>query len=68
MWIHTVCIRQVILKWSLQQGVGVIPKAASKKHMEDNFQLDFTLSADAMDALSNLKKRVKYDWDPNSVS
>ncbi|XP_066261862.1 2,5-diketo-D-gluconic acid reductase A-like [Euwallacea similis] len=58
---------QIILKWSLQQGVAVIPKAANKKHMEENFQLDFTLPDDAVNTLSNLKKRVKYDWDPDSI-
>ncbi|KAH1028981.1 uncharacterized oxidoreductase YtbE [Dendroctonus ponderosae] len=59
---------QVILKWSLQQGVGVIPKAASKLHMEENSQLDFTLPEEAMKTLSNLKKHVKYDWDPEGVN
>ncbi|CAG9764373.1 unnamed protein product [Ceutorhynchus assimilis] len=58
---------QVILKWSLQQGVGVIPKAASQSHMEENFKLDFTLPDDAMSSLSNLKKRQKFDWDPESL-
>ncbi|ENN79980.1 hypothetical protein YQE_03574, partial [Dendroctonus ponderosae] len=58
----------VILKWSLQQGVGVIPKAASKLHMEENFQLDFTLPEEATKTLSNLKKHAKYDWDPEGVN
>ncbi|XP_050297435.1 glyoxal reductase-like [Anthonomus grandis grandis] len=58
---------QVILKWSVQQGVGVIPKAATKSHMEDNIKLDFTLSDEDMNTLCNLKKRTKYDWDPESL-
>lgn len=59
---------QVILKWSIQQGVAVIPKAASREHMEENFQLDFTIPDEDITTLSNLKKRAKYDWDPDSVS
>lgn len=59
---------QVILKWSLQQGVAVIPKAASKPHVEENFHLDFTIPDTDMNTLSNLKKRTKFDWDPESIS
>ncbi|KAF7265447.1 methylglyoxal reductase DkgA-like [Rhynchophorus ferrugineus] len=58
---------QVILKWSIQQGVSVIPKAASKSHIQDNFQLDFSIPDDDMTVLSNLKKYVKFDWDPETV-
>lgn len=46
----------------------MIPKAASKSHMEENFQLDFTLPEQAMKTLSNLRKQVKYDWDPEGVN
>ncbi|KAL1492178.1 hypothetical protein ABEB36_012663 [Hypothenemus hampei] len=58
---------QVILKWSIQQGVGVIPKAVQEAHMEENFNLDFTIPDGAMYELSNIKKRLKYDWDPEGI-
>jgi diketogulonate reductase-like aldo/keto reductase len=36
---------QVILRWLLQKGIPVIPKASSEKHLRDNFAIfDFSLT------------------------
>ncbi|XP_060520228.1 glyoxal reductase-like isoform X2 [Cylas formicarius] len=57
---------QVLLKWSLQQYVAIIPKASSRDHMAENIDLDFIIPNDDMDVLNSFKT-VKYDWDPESI-
>ncbi|XP_030758166.1 uncharacterized protein LOC115883883 [Sitophilus oryzae] len=58
---------QILLKWSVQQGVGVIPRTISEQHMKENFDLNFTIPDKHMQMLSNMNKTVKYDWDPETV-
>ena len=43
---------QVALRWLVQQGIPVIPKSSSAKHLAEDFDLfDFELTADEMDRL-----------------
>ncbi|XP_059478447.1 glyoxal reductase-like isoform X4 [Neocloeon triangulifer] len=60
-------VSQVLLKWAVQQGIGVIPKSIHPERIKENFCLDFTLSSESMRALSSLKIDQKYAWDPRSV-
>jgi diketogulonate reductase-like aldo/keto reductase len=47
--------RQVSLRWAIEHGVCVIPKAERPNHQLENLQLfDFRLSADEMAALDGL--------------
>lgn len=61
---------QVSLRWLLQQeSVATIPKAASEKHMRENFDIfDFTLDAADMKEISSLARTdgriVNPDWSP----
>ena len=61
---------QVTLRWLLQQGnVAAIPKAATPKHIEDNFNIsDFTLSDDDMKTIHGLARSdgrmISPDWAP----
>jgi 2,5-diketo-D-gluconate reductase B len=50
---------QVALRWLIQQSqVGAIPKAASRDHLQQNFQIfDFNLGDDEMQRLHGLAKR-----------
>ncbi|XP_076239358.1 uncharacterized protein LOC143182306 [Calliopsis andreniformis] len=57
---------QLLLKWALQQGIGVIPKAVKKEHIRDNIQLNFIIDEENMKALSSLPQH-KYAWDPSNV-
>ena len=57
---------QLLLKWALQQGIGVIPKAVKREHIRDNIQLDFTIDKESMKVLSSLPQQ-KYAWDPSNV-
>jgi len=46
---------QVSMKWLLQHNMIVIPKAAAKKHIEDNMKLfDFELSEDEMKQIDSM--------------
>ncbi|XP_043270968.1 NADPH-dependent aldo-keto reductase, chloroplastic-like isoform X2 [Venturia canescens] len=58
---------RVLLKWALQQNIGIIPKAVQKVHIRDNFQLQFKIHDDQMIALSSLTQ-TKYAWDPDNVA
>ncbi|WP_371804527.1 aldo/keto reductase [Candidatus Lokiarchaeum ossiferum] len=59
---------QVLLKWCLQHNTSVIPKASSKKHLEENIALfDFELSSSDMLRLDQLHENLHTDWDPSTV-
>jgi methylglyoxal/glyoxal reductase len=34
---------QILLRWATQNGIAIIPKATSKKHLEENLSLDFVI-------------------------
>jgi 2,5-diketo-D-gluconate reductase B len=59
---------QVTLRWLLDKGIVVIPKASSRPHLEANIDLDFALSKKetaAIDALNEDKRFVDpgfADW------
>ena len=47
---------QISLKWLLQKGVIVIPKASSKAHLTENLDIfDFELSEEDIDLIDNLR-------------
>ena len=56
---------QVVLRWHIDNGLLVIPKASSEEHMRDNFGvLDFELSPEdlaAFDALDSEDGRMGPD-------
>ncbi|XP_014212277.1 uncharacterized protein LOC106642130 isoform X2 [Copidosoma floridanum] len=58
---------RVLLRWAVQQGLGIIPKAIKSEHIKDNIKLDFELSKDHIKKLSNLPQN-KYAWDPDNVA
>lgn len=52
---HGVSPAQVVLRWELQLGLSVIPKASSKNRLEENFNIfDFEPDADDMAAINAL--------------
>lgn len=59
---------QVLLRWALQQSIGVLPKGSSRSHIAENIDLDFVLSDEDMSALCGLKVKEKFAWDPTVVS
>ena len=61
---------QVLLRYSFQQGIGILPKASTEQRIDENFQLDFVIPQDDMNILSNLNCTDKFvaAWDPTVVS
>nr|XP_046479738.1 putative malate dehydrogenase 1B [Neodiprion pinetum] len=57
---------RVLLRWALQQGIGIIPKAAKMEHIRDNIDLNFVINDQHMKTLSSLPQK-KYTWDPTNV-
>lgn len=45
---------QVILRWILDKGVAVIPKASSREHLAENLDVDFALTQDDTLALDDM--------------
>ncbi|XP_047136677.1 uncharacterized oxidoreductase YtbE isoform X1 [Hydra vulgaris] len=60
---------QVLLKWALQQNVGVIPMSTSTDHIRSNILLNhFTINDDDMKLICQLDLQKHYCWDPTNVN
>lgn len=65
---HNKSAAQVLLKWALHHGVGVIPKSVRTQHIKDNICVqDFELAAEDMDALNQMNSDTRFCWDPTRV-
>lgn len=59
---------QVLLKWALQHGVGIIPKSVRAQHIQDNISVtEFELSVDDMETLDKMNTNTHFCWDPTGV-
>jgi alcohol dehydrogenase (NADP+) len=58
---------QVLLKWNLQRGIAVIPKASGESHLRDNIEgmWDWKLTWDQKSLLDSLEKVNKRFVDPS---
>ena len=55
---------QVVLRWGVQRGTAIVPKATKTNHLKENLALfDFELSAAEMSAISGLDQRRRFN-DP----
>lgn len=60
---HGVSSAQVILRWNLQKGVGVIPGSSNPDHIRENTELyDFSLTDEEMAQVNALDRGEKHDW------
>lgn len=59
---------QVLLRWSFQQNIGILPKASSRAHIEENIDLNFVIPDEDMRTLNSLKVTEKFSWDPAVVA
>lgn len=59
---------QVALRWLVQRGIGAIPKAARRAHLEENLRVfDFDLSDEEIERISALacdRRLVAPSWSP----
>jgi len=59
---------QVLVRWSMQQGVVTIPKSVRKERVEENWSVwSFNLSEPQMKALGSLHKGTRVTWNPDQV-
>ena len=58
---------QVMIRWSLQHGLVVIPKSIREERIRENSQVfDFEISAHNMNKLDSLSEDLRTDWDPTN--
>lgn len=59
---HSKTSAQVLLKWGVQRGLSVVPKASSPSRIEENIQIfDFSLSEEDILALNGLNKNLRFN-------
>jgi D-xylose reductase len=55
---------QIVLRWGVQRGTAVIPKASQIEHLRENIQIfDFTLSREELQSISALDQHRRFN-DP----
>lgn len=58
---------QVLLRWLIEKGISVIPKASSAEHLRENIEIfDFSLASEDMATLDSLDKKKRY-CDPDDT-
>lgn len=57
---YSVSVAQLCIKYDLQLGLVVLPKASSANHMSENAELDFEISDFDMKALKNMQQGIDY--------
>jgi len=56
---------QILIRWSLQTGLVVIPKASSPVHLRENADVfNFEISADDMQILNSFNEDLHICWNP----
>jgi len=59
---------QILIRWSLQHGLVVIPKSSRRERIQENARVfDFELSADEMRALDALSEDYHTSWNPRDA-
>ncbi|WAQ94704.1 Y1918-like protein [Mya arenaria] len=58
----------VLLRWAVQQSIGVIPKSTNLEHIRSNLEVfDFKLTNGQMDKLTSLDQQHHYCWNSETV-
>ncbi|XP_018420706.1 PREDICTED: uncharacterized protein LOC108794199 [Nanorana parkeri] len=66
--IHGHSPSQILLRWALRQGVGVIPKASAPERIKENIGVwDFELTDEEAEILRGDGTEKRYCWDPTGV-
>jgi diketogulonate reductase-like aldo/keto reductase len=59
---------QVMLRWGLQHGLGVLPRSARREHIHENARLfDFEIPKADMGVLDALDEGYRTAWDPTDM-
>lgn len=66
---HGKSVAQIILRWNVQRGVGIIPKSVHRNRMEENLAIwNFELSAENMHQIATLDLAHPLMLDPHKPS
>jgi diketogulonate reductase-like aldo/keto reductase len=58
-----------MLRWGLQKGFVIIPKATTREHIIENASIfDFALSEEEMVEMGGLEIGLRVSWDPTGVA
>lgn len=59
---------QVLLRWAVQQGIGILPRSKQASRIQENFDIfDFELAPEELKSLTALGKNKHFCWDPEDV-
>ncbi|UCE42189.1 MAG: aldo/keto reductase [Candidatus Aminicenantes bacterium] len=62
-------VAQILIRWTLQKGVIVIPKSSRKERIRENADVfDFVITPEDMDRLDALHENLRVSWDPTTIS
>jgi len=60
---------QILIRWTLQKEVIVIPKSSRRDRIRENADVfDFVISPEDMDRLDALHENLRVSWDPTTIS
>ncbi|KAJ8313932.1 hypothetical protein KUTeg_008493 [Tegillarca granosa] len=60
---------QILLKWAVQQDIGVLPKSTNPQHIHENIDIfTWTLTEDEIKTLNSLEHGYHYCWNPEHVT
>ena len=66
---HKKTSAQVMIRWCLDQDLIPLPKAVSREHIQENFEVfDFSLDSEDLKEISNLDRDLRTCWDPTHVA
>jgi len=60
---YNVTEAQFLLKWALELGYSILPKSIELKRMEENIDLDFSISQIDMDYIETLDRGGSITWE-----
>jgi diketogulonate reductase-like aldo/keto reductase len=59
---------QILIRWTLQKDVVVIPKSSHKERILENADVfDFEISPDDMKLLDSFNQNMRTSWDPTTI-
>ncbi|XP_064648214.1 glyoxal reductase-like [Lineus longissimus] len=59
---------QILLRWAVQQDIGVLPRSTNTVHVEENFNIfDFDLPEEDITKINSLDQQLHYCWDPRTI-
>ncbi|CAH2233753.1 uncharacterized oxidoreductase YtbE-like [Pararge aegeria] len=60
---------KILLLWSLQKGIAIIPKSNNPDHIRENMEMNFRIDESDMKLLDTLGAiNRKYAWDPTIIA